>query len=106
MTVQLVRQKAYITDPLPRAITCGDAREGKGRLDPPPGGPLPSPAAVWRLGEHDNLPERVVVLQGPVGVDDVVQAEDAVDVGPVDARLDLADDCLKDRPARPAPDVV
>ena len=45
------------------------------------------PGHGWRLGEHDNLPGGLVVLHVPVGGDDLVEAEDAVDVGPVDARL-------------------
>ena len=57
--------------------------------------------ARW-LGHHDDLPGGLVVLHVAVGRDDVVQAEDAVDVGSIDAGLDLVDDPLQHGRARAA----
>jgi transcriptional regulator GlxA family with amidase domain len=78
--------------------------EGKGRLDPPPGGPLHVLATrkPVRLGQHHQLPRGLVALHVPVGGSDVIQAEDALDVGPVRAGLDLADDPLQRRRSRAA----
>src|SRR5215469_9271531 len=69
------------------------------------GRPAPPRNRRW-LGQHDELAGGLVALHVLVGRDDVVQAEDAVDVGPVDAGLDLVDDPLQHGRARAALDVV
>jgi hypothetical protein len=58
--------------------------------------------AEW-LGHHDKLPGGFVVLHVAVGRNDVVQAEDTVYVGSIDAGLDLVDDPPQHGRARAPP---
>src|SRR2546430_13687994 len=65
-----------------------------------------APTIAGWLGHYDKLPGGLVVLHVPVGRDGVVQAEDTVYVGSVDAGLDLVDDPLQRGRARAALEVV
>src|SRR5215831_3973191 len=64
------------------------------------------PSDPWSLGQHNELAGGLVVLHVLVGRDNVVQAEDAVYVGPTGAGLDLVDDPLQHGRARAAFEVV
>src|SRR5262245_48818679 len=58
------------------------------------------------LGHDDDLPGGLVVLHIPVSRNDVVQAEDTVDVGSINAGLDLVDYPMQHGRARAALEVV
>ena len=51
--------------------------------------------AVSPLGQHDEFAGGLIAFHVLVGSDDVVQTEDTIDVGPVDAGFDLVDDSLQ-----------
>src|SRR5262252_29947 len=58
------------------------------------------------LWDHDKLSAGLVVLHVPVGRNDIVQAEDTVDVGSIDAGFDLVDYPLQNGRARATLEVV